>query len=213
MSTDERALDDGALRAQIQRDDQAKTMPPLGDYGHTQRLCTRHGPAGEVLCGEPGVRHVIWWWREAKEGENPDDCWDHGFACEDHWTELHERWSFAAAHALMAACGMPGSHCSLTENACTFEGLDVDEPDRCVSVSKCLPTPLDNAYPPRHTKCMSTTQPQSLTDTQRREILAAEYRAVLANMTPSMGTRFSGSQISAAKGIARRRALAIIDAA
>ena len=60
---------------------------------------------------------------------------------------------------------------------------------------------------------MSTQQTQSLTDSQRRDILRSEYRAVLTNMTPSMGDRFSGSQLAAARGIARRRALAIIDAA
>jgi hypothetical protein len=52
----------------------------------------------------------------------------------------------------------------------------------------------------------------ALTSTERRAILVREYRAVLANMTPNMGTRFSGSQISAAKGIARRRAMAVIAA-
>lgn len=60
---------------------------------------------------------------------------------------------------------------------------------------------------------MSTQQTPSLTDTQRREILNSEYRAVLANIKPNMAGRYSRSQLNAAKGIAKRRALAIIDAA
>jgi hypothetical protein len=53
---------------------------------------------------------------------------------------------------------------------------------------------------------------QTLTNAERRQILADEYRKALANITPNMGTRYSGQQIAAARGIARRRALAIIDA-
>lgn len=55
------------------------------------------------------------------------------------------------------------------------------------------------------------TTAQTLTSQQRREILGREYRAALANIKPNMGTRYSGCQIAAAKGIARKRALAIID--
>lgn len=52
----------------------------------------------------------------------------------------------------------------------------------------------------------------TLTSTDRRRILAAEYRIVLANITPNMGDRYSGQQLATAKGIARKRALATIDA-
>ena len=57
------------------------------------------------------------------------------------------------------------------------------------------------------------TTAQSLTSSQRREILNAEYRKALANIKPNMPGRYSGQQIAAAKGIARKRAFAIIDAA
>lgn len=51
-----------------------------------------------------------------------------------------------------------------------------------------------------------------LTSAQRRQITAAEIRNALANIKPNMGTRYSGQQIAAAKGIGRKRAMAIIDA-
>lgn len=50
-----------------------------------------------------------------------------------------------------------------------------------------------------------------LTSSQRRQIVNAEYRKALANITPNMGAHYSGQQIAAAKGITRKRALAIID--
>jgi hypothetical protein len=53
---------------------------------------------------------------------------------------------------------------------------------------------------------------EMLSSDQRRQVLAVEYRKAIANITPNMGDRYSGQQIAAAKGIARRRALAIIDA-
>lgn len=52
-----------------------------------------------------------------------------------------------------------------------------------------------------------------LTSQERRNILRAEYRKALANIKPNCpGNRYSGCQIAAAKGIAKKRALAIIDA-
>lgn len=51
----------------------------------------------------------------------------------------------------------------------------------------------------------------TMTSRDRRRILATEYRKALGNITPNMPGRYSGAQIAAAKGIARRRALAIID--
>lgn len=58
-----------------------------------------------------------------------------------------------------------------------------------------------------------------LTSTERRAILAEEYRKARANLKPQMiglgdlaRPGFSGAQIAAAKGIARKRALARIDA-
>ena len=56
-----------------------------------------------------------------------------------------------------------------------------------------------------------------LTCKQRRQIVVGEYRKVLAGITPNVPDdtehgRYSGQQIAAAKGIARKRALAIIDA-
>lgn len=51
-----------------------------------------------------------------------------------------------------------------------------------------------------------------LTSSQRREILNTEYRTVVAGLTPNWTGRLSGAQLAAAKGIAKRRALAIIDA-
>lgn len=120
-----------------------RTIPPLGQSSDTQRTCTRlvghDGRGGEVLCGEPGVRHVIWWWRNVKPGENQDDCWDHGYVCLRHLPELTTRWTFAAAHELTAACGMPGSRCHFEENTCTFDGLDVVEPDRVLAVGVKVP--------------------------------------------------------------------------
>jgi hypothetical protein len=51
-----------------------------------------------------------------------------------------------------------------------------------------------------------------MTSTERRQVLNAEYRKALANIKPNCpGNRYSGCQIAAAKGIARKRALAIID--
>lgn len=114
------------------------SIPPLGNPSDTQRLCTRlvgHADDGrEVLCRGTGVRHVIWWWREAKLGENQDDFWDHGFCCAQHWSELQERWNFAAAHALTPACGMPCSRCHFDANTCTFDDLPVAEPERVLAV-------------------------------------------------------------------------------
>lgn len=53
----------------------------------------------------------------------------------------------------------------------------------------------------------------NLTSAERRSILADEYRKAIARITPNMpGGRYSGAQISAAKGIVRKRALARIDA-
>jgi hypothetical protein len=49
---------------------------------------------------------------------------------------------------------------------------------------------------------------------ERHAILATECRKALAAFVPNCpGNRYNGQQIAAAKGIARRRALAIIDAA
>lgn len=49
-----------------------------------------------------------------------------------------------------------------------------------------------------------------LTSAQRREILNAEYRKALANMRTDTG-KLRTYQIAATKGIARKRALSIID--
>ena len=69
-----------------------KGLPPLGDRNDGQRRCSRitgrTDTGAEILCDAPAAQHVIWWWREAKPGENWDDCWDHGFCCPEHWAEL-----------------------------------------------------------------------------------------------------------------------------
>lgn len=113
------------------------SLPPLGDPHYAQRTCTRvvgQESGRELLCGNAGVRHVVWWWRQSRPGENLDDCWDHGYVCAAHWPEVLARWTFAMAHPLTAACGMPGSRCSLDENTCFFDGLEVAEPDRTIAV-------------------------------------------------------------------------------
>ncbi len=51
-----------------------------------------------------------------------------------------------------------------------------------------------------------------MTSEQRRQVLHNEYRKAITNITPNMPGRYSGQQIAAAKGIARRNALTIIDA-
>jgi hypothetical protein len=50
-----------------------------------------------------------------------------------------------------------------------------------------------------------------MTDQQRRETYNREYRAALKNFKPNMPGRYSGQQVAAAKGLARKRTLAIID--
>lgn len=120
----------------------SKFLPPLGDPHDKARRCMRHiaedDQGREIVCGKPAIRHIIFWWREAAEGEHPDDCWDNGFACAEHWREFGKRWSCAAAHALTPACGMPGSRCHFEENTCTFDDLPTVEPERVIAVAREL---------------------------------------------------------------------------
>lgn len=115
---------------------------PLGVPNDTQRLCSRllgHRPDGtELLCGKPADRHIIYRWDELVPGQDPDDAWDHGFACAEHWQEFTQRWTCRAAHELTPACGMPGSVCVIEDNTCIFDGLPTTEPERTIAVAKEL---------------------------------------------------------------------------
>jgi hypothetical protein len=115
----------------------SRPLPPLGKRNDKQRLCgrlvSRKEDGAEILCQKSATQHIIWWWRDAAPGENMDDCWDHGFACLEHWREITRLWSYAAAHAINAACGMPGSRCHFEANTCTFDDLPTAKPLRVVA--------------------------------------------------------------------------------
>lgn len=94
--------------------------------GHTES-------GAERLCGEPAVQHIIYRWEEVPPGGNTDDCWDHGFACDSHWTEYQQRWQCAAHHPVDGICGMPGSVYDPAENRCRADDLPTVEPVRAVA--------------------------------------------------------------------------------
>lgn len=70
--------------------------------------------------------------------------------------------------------------------------------------------PLTYSPTARKVLCMEITQ--NLTSRQRREITAREIRNATLDLARRNGGHLSGQQIAAAKGIGRKRALAIIDA-
>jgi hypothetical protein len=111
-------------------------IPPLGPENLTQRVCSRvigyKADTEMIICGREATEHIIYWWGEEPQGTY-GECYDHGFACAEHWADYQRHWTYAGHHEINHACGMPGSRLH-PETACWLEDLPVAEPVRTLAV-------------------------------------------------------------------------------
>lgn len=87
------------------------TQPPLFDRA-PPLACSRR--VGEDGCGKEAKWHVIW---------NSD--MDNGLACDQHQSEIKQKWVYYAIHPYQMECSMPGCVFVEAENRCIVdeEGL------------------------------------------------------------------------------------------